>query len=84
LTETASSSACIGEARSSLLYRRARNGPKRTEHTAVARLGPQQRAAAAALVEEHAGIHGHSLGCLVSAIWAADDRLLDHRNTREG
>ena len=55
-------------ARSLLLNGRARNTSVRTEHTAITGLGAKQFAAAGAVVKELAGIGGHGLGSLMTAM----------------
>jgi hypothetical protein len=67
-----------------LLDGRARYGPIGAEDAAVARSRLQQDAAAAAVVEELAGVRRHPLGHLVTATWAGHDRVLDHGITLDG
>ena len=60
------------------LDRRARNGTVRTEHTAIAGLGPQRHATAGASIEEPACIGRHRFQFLRGAMRASDDGLKDH------
>src|SRR3984885_7674103 len=50
------------------LNRRTHDGPVRTEHAAIPRLGAQQRTTACALVEKYARVSGHRFHRLVSAM----------------
>lgn len=67
------------------LDRWARNGAIRTENTTIAGLGPQERAAAGAVIEIHAGVGRHGLGLHEPAMRASKRRLelgvaFSHRN----
>lgn len=57
------------------LFRRALHRTIRTEHTAVAGLGPQNRMARRAFVEELAGVGRHDLDLDVSAAGTGQGRL---------
>jgi len=59
-------------------------GPIGAEDAAVARFRLQQHAAAAAVVEELAGVRRHSLGRLVAAVRTGNERVLDHGITLDG
>src|SRR5260370_33905250 len=61
------------------LYGRALDRSEGAEHTAVARLGAQPRAAARALVKKLARVRGHALGLAEGAIRAGQDRIENRR-----
>ena len=67
-----------------LLDGRASYGPIGAEDAAVARFRLQQHAAAAAVVEELAGVRRHSLGRLVAAVRTGNERVHDHGITLDG
>ena len=56
-----------------LLDGRACDRAKRTEHAAIAGLGPKQSFAARALVEKLTGIRRHRFLALLAAVRAGDD-----------
>ena len=58
-----------------LLDRWTRHRAVRTEHTTIARLGPQYRAAAWTLVEKLTGRGRHHLAGLVPTFWAGQHAL---------
>lgn len=53
-----------------LLNGRTRNRAIRAEHAAIPGLGPQQRAAAEAIIKKLAGVSRHGFACLMAAFGA--------------
>lgn len=70
LTDQTLISSFLSTAPALLLDRRAFNRAKRTEYAAVARVRPQECFAVFALVEILAGVCGHGLLLMETAMWA--------------
>ena len=60
------------------LHRRTGHRAVRTEHAAIARLGPQESVAGLALIEPLAGVRRHAFGFAVPAVRTSEDGVQNH------